>query len=133
MYKFTGEVELEAGTHELQIQTTKTAESFQYVHKFAIDYVKITKSQDSINVGDDGYVTITANYTEPVTGTVFMAFYNDGALVSVEKSNNANNQTVVNGKAEAPATDYDYVKMFVWDFGDGYNIAPDAFAIGFAQ
>ena len=124
-----GKINLSAGPHELQVQTTKTAEKTQFVHKVALDYAKLTKSEDIITVGDDGYVTITANYTTPVTGTLYFAFYNEGKLILATNAGYAENLTTVTGEEQGPSVDYDYVKMFVW----GAEIAPQNMAIGFAQ
>ena len=60
-----------------------------------------------------------------------MAFYQGGKLVSVEEAGSANGETTVYGENQGPTTDYDYVKMFVWD--NDSQLIPDAFAIGFAQ
>ena len=129
LHKYSGgKVYLEAGVNVVEFTLGRT---FDNAFKFAIDYVKVTKSQDSIDVSETGYVTITAKYAEPVTGNLYMAFYQGGKLVSAVPAGSANNQTEVVGEEQGPADKYDYVKMFVWDTGN--NLIPDAQAIGFAQ
>ena len=113
LYSFN--MNLSAGEHGITV-VYKTRPSAQDTTAYAADYYRFTPVVDkAVLNADDKTVSVTANYEEPVSGTIIAAAYCGKEMVGMKSVKLTDVTSFVDTVSYTGTSAPDTVKVFVWD------------------